>query len=256
MFALCPRCDSGSRSAMNRMRFWLTATAIVLACHAQGQPRGAESARHTTDGSQTNAIIPYKTLEDMFEPLAGMDTNKLEVHIFISSTNKAVPRSDIRMTIQSAAKGSIPLLLNTNGRILHFPLGKELRSENPPIVVNQPKGTLRIWVAIQIPPSDDLTFPYRRLSDGLAEMNKMIRAQAGWALSWLAPKVETMVFLFPKSGANKATVEIESASGPQKLTADKNGVVKLKLDDALESENPQVKLSEKPEHIVPDMSGL
>ncbi|MGH7953362.1 MAG: DUF2987 domain-containing protein [Limisphaerales bacterium] len=203
----------------------------------------------------TNAAISYKTLADMFQPIAEADQTKLEIQMFFSSTNKAVHPSDISLTIHSA-KGMIPVQLNTNGQLIKFPLEKDLRRENPPIVVNQPAGTMRFQVAIQLPPLDALTFHYKRLGDGVAEINKLIKVQAGMLMSLLAPKVRGVIFLFPKTSAGKAKVEIASVAGKKEYTADKNGRIKLKLEKALLSENPKVKVSEKPQHIVPDMEDM
>lgn len=224
---------------------WLAVLAVVLSC-----------AMQPSCAADTNAAIPYKTFYDMFQPIAVVDQTKLEIHAFVSSTNKAVRPPDIRLTIHSTAKGLIPVQLGTNGQVINFPLEKDLRRENPFVVANQPAGTIELWVTIQIPPSDDLTFRYSRLGDGIAEINKSIKAQAGMMLSLLAPKVEGVVFLFPKASAGKAKVEIASAAGRREYTADKDGVVKMKLEKPLLAENPEVKVSEKPEHIVPDMSDM
>jgi hypothetical protein len=224
---------------------WLTMLVIFQECVAQ---QGC--------AAETNAVIPYQELDEIFQPIAGVDPAKLEIHVFVSSINKAVQSSNITLTIQSASKGKIPVLLDTDGLVLKFPDEKDLRHENPPVVSNQPKGTLRLWVAVQIPPSDELTFRYQRLGDGVAEMNKSIKTQAGLLLSLLAPKVQGVVFLFPKASAGKAKVEIAAAAGRREYTADKNGVIKLKLDKTLLTENPEVKISEKPRHIVPDMSDM
>lgn len=228
---------------MKRIFPWLAALLIFQPCLALPVRAGG-----------TNAVIPYKQLDEIFQPLAGIDLAKLQIHVFISSTNKAVKPSDITLTIQSAAKGMIPVPLATNGQILNFPHEKELVRENPPVVASQPK----VWisVAIQIPPTNALTFRYSRLGDGVAEMNKSIKAQAGWGLSLLAPKVPGVIFLFPKASAGKAKVEIESAASKTEYTADKNGRIKLKLEKALLTENPEVRMSEMPNHIVPDMEDL
>jgi len=68
--------------------------------------------------------------------------------------------------------------------------------------------------------------------------------------------VQSVVFLFPKASAGRAKVEIVSAACRQEFTADKNGRIKLKLEKTLLAENPEIKMSEKPDHIVPDMEGL
>lgn len=209
-----------------------------------------------THAAGTNAAIPYKDLDEMFQPIATVDPAKLQIHMFVSSTNKAVHPSDIRLTIHSSAKGLIPVQLGTNGQVINFPLEKDLCRENPLVAANQPAGTIELWVTIQIPPSDELTFRYRRLADGVAELNKSIRAQAGMMLSLFAPKVQGVVFLFPKASAGKATVEISSAAGRKEYTADQHGQIKLKLDKALVAENPNVTVSEKPQHIVPDLSDM
>src|SRR4029077_17940350 len=88
--------------------------------------------------AETNAAIPYKDLDEMFQPIATVDPAKLQIHVFVSFTHKAVPPSDIRLTIHSPAKGLIPVQLGTNGQVINFPLEKDLRRENPPVVANQP----------------------------------------------------------------------------------------------------------------------
>ncbi len=206
-------------------------------------------AIHATD---TNAVIPYKDLSDMFQPMAEIDRSKLEVLAFVSSTNKAVHPSDITLTIRSA-RGMIPVTVNTNGEILKFPLDQDLLRENPPVLANQPKGSIQMVVTVQFPVPEGLTFRYRLLGDGAAEMNKAIRKQAGWVLSLLAPKVQGAVFRFPTTSARKATVEIAAASGAKKYVADAHGVVTLPLNPSLVSENPEVRVSEKPLGIYPEI---
>jgi hypothetical protein len=224
---------------------WLAVLVFVLSC-----------VMPSSRAADTNAVIPYKTLDEIFRPITVVDPTKLEIRVFVSSSNKAVHSSDISLTIQSATKGMIPVLLGTNGQVLKFPDETNLRRENPPVIANQPKGTVRLLVTLQIPPSDELTFRYNRLGNGVAEINKSIKAQAGMVLSLLAPKVQGVVFFFPKASAGKAKVEIASTAGKREYTADKHGQIKLKLDKALLAENPEVRVSEKPASIVPDISDM
>jgi hypothetical protein len=230
---------------LNWFHLWLPALIILLA-----------GAALPSCATETNAAIPYRELDGMFQPIAAVDPAKLLIQVFVTSTNKAVRPSEISLTIHSASKGLIPVQLGTNGQVLQFPVEKDLRRENPFVVANQPAGTIELWVTIQLPPTDVLTFRYRRLADGVAEINKSIKAQTGMMLSLFAPKVQGVVFLFPITSAGKAKVEIASAAGRKEYTADRHGQVILKLDKSLLAENPEVTVSEKPANIVPDLSDL
>lgn len=229
---------------MNASNFFCRLAALTWLAAWTVQPAHADN---------TNAVIPYGTLDDVFQPIEAIDRTKLEVDVLVSSKNKAVHPGDITLTIQSAMKGMIPVAVTTNGQIVKFPHGKDLRRENPPVMSNQPKGTLLLGVTIELPLADELTFRYDRLGDGVAEINKAIRAQAGMMLSLLAPKAQGVVLVFPKAGAGKAKVEIISAGGKHEYVADQHNQITLKLDKTLLSENPPVKMSEKPEHIFPDL---
>lgn len=200
----------------------------------------------------TNATVPYAQLDRFFQIAQELDQSKLQVRVYLYSHNPAVRPEDILLTIQSATKGMIPVHVATNGEILNFPVQKDLSQENPPIVVNQPKGTMQILLSANIPLPDGLTFQYSHLSDGAAEANRMIGEQAGM-MSFMAPKSDGVVFYFKKSSAGKATVTISSLTGPQTLTADGKGQIKLKIDDSLTKENPEVQLSEKPLQVMPDI---
>ena len=200
----------------------------------------------------TNATIPYKEMDKLWQIAASVNQSNLLLRVFISSTNKAVNAPDLTLAIQSAAKGAIPVLLATNGQLLNFPHDKELVRENPPVASNQPKGSLRMMVSIQLPTTNDLAIRYARLGDATAEMNKLIKSQAG-LMSVVAPKSKAITFYFPKAGAGKAKVTIASAKGQKEFVADKDGEVTLTLEKALLSENPEVRMSEKPWAIVPDI---
>lgn len=210
----------------------------------------------TVRAVETNAAVPYQNLDDMLQPISKIDSSKLEVMVFVRSTNHGVSLSNITLNIHSATKGMIPVDLNTNARIIHFPHDDALVKENPPVVSNLPKGAMRLAVFIKIPLTNALAFRYNRLGDGVAEMNKAMKRQAGWAMALLVPKIKGVVFYFPRTNAADATVEVASTSGLQKFTADQRGQIKLPLDAALLKENPEVRLSVKPQLVVPDMSEL
>jgi hypothetical protein len=48
-------------------------------------------------------------------------------------------------------------------------------------------------------------------------------------------------------------VAILAKAGRKEFVADNNGLVKLKLEKSLQSENPEVQLSEQPQVVLPDI---
>jgi RNA polymerase sigma factor (sigma-70 family) len=209
--------------------------------------------------SQPNAAIPYKVVDDAFQFADSFDQTKLVVRVLISSKNKALHPADISLTIQSAVEGPVTVQLGTNGQLLDFPHKEELRSENPLVIANIPKGTLNFSLVSQLPMLTNLTFRYSVLGDGVAEANigaakanKIMKADYAGQLSPFPQTVQGVIFRFPKSSAGKAKVEIESAAGSREYTADAKGQVILKLEQSLLAENPEVKVSERPRDIVPN----
>ncbi len=201
--------------------------------------------------AETNAVIPYETVDRLCQIAAETDQTKLVVRVCIAANHQTGSATNLAATIQSR-RGHFRLELGEGGRILHFPHTKELSRENPLISVNRPKGTLGLTISAELPIPENLSFRYALLSDGVAEANRMIQSQAGW-MSLLAPKAHGVGVFFRQADAGTAKVEILSANGRIEFTADEHGVVKIKLEPALVRENPEVRLSEKPLRVVPFM---
>jgi len=72
-------------------------------------------------------------------------------------------------------------------------------------------------------------------------------------MSFLAPKVRGVIFIFPETSAGKAKVTIAGASGHTEYVVDAKGQVRLKLEKSLVAKNPEVQLSEKPLGLLPDI---
>ena len=218
--------------------------------------------------SRRSPSIPYKMADDLWQLINGTDKTKFNLWASIASTNKAVQPGDIHIMIQSAVKGPISVRLGTNGQVVDFPHDEALRHENPPVTVN-PSGGGSLTISAYMPVPEDLTFRYNRLGDGVAEANntiakaenKIIRPDyLGWAnyINWYFStsrklKVQGVDFVFSKSSARTATVEIMAAAGTKTYKADANGQIKLILDKSLLLENPEVKVSEKPLMMGPDL---
>ena len=250
----------GTMKIMTRIKLKMVAvigiTVLIVA--------GTATTLVAQHSNQTNAMITYKMMDDASAFAGGFDQSKLVVQVLIKSRNKAVRPSDIQFTIQSARKGPIAVHLGADGQMIDFPQDEELRREDPPILVNQPKGTMRLTIFMKgLPKLEGLTFRYNRLSDAVAELNNGIAraneiAKASYpeeipSLSRFSRNIQSVLFFFPKSSARKARVEIASANGKREYTADANGHLRLTLEKALVAENPEVIVSEMPQSIRPDV---
>ena len=214
--------------------------------------------RHTNQ-NQPRAIIPYKMMDDGCRYTDGFDQTKLIVRMTIASKNRAVHPADIHLTIQSKLKGLIPVKLGAKGQILNFPDDEILRRENPSIISDQPKGTLGAGIWCFLPMPDSLNFRYSQLSDAVAEANRgmeraneLIKTEYAGKVSPMKGKVQGVVFVFGKSRAGKAKIEIAAAASKTEYTADAGGIIQIKMEPALLVENPEVTLSEKAQCVVPD----
>lgn len=249
----------GTMKIMTRMRLKMAAVmglAVVIVA-------GTATTLVAQHSNETNATISYKMLDDASALAGSFDQSKIVVQMVIKSKNKAVRPSHIQLTIQSARKGPIAVHLGANGQMIDFPHDEELRQEDPPVVVNRPKGTMNCTIFMGGVPKLGLKFRYNRLSDAIGELNNgMARASNIVKTSYpeLLPafdqfkrEIQGVLFYFPKSRAGKASLEIASASGKREYVADANGQLKLTLDNAFVAENPEVTLSERPQNILPDL---
>jgi len=248
---------------MTFQKLKIVAVAAVAVMFAAGTT--AMAVDHDSQKSQNDNSFPYRMADDFWQVLSNVDTNKLIIRVALTSNNKAARPEDVYLTIHSPTKGPIPVRLATNGLLLDFPHDEALRRENPNVTFSQPHGNVTFWCTI--PPPHGLTFQYSQLYDGVTEINKAIAklnklmtpSDLGWInyIEWLfSPgwKVKSITIDFPKSGARKATLQIMAASGTRTYTANAAGTIKLKFDDALLRENPEVQLSEKPRYVFPDIS--
>ena len=197
-----------------------------------------------------NATIPYAKLDELWRKIEQVDAERLVARAQVLSKNRTVKPGQIGLVIRSAT-GNIPLRVSAEGYILDFPRSDALRKENPPIEANQPKGSLRLNIGVELAVPSAISFPYARLADGIADAIKLMRAQSSGP-SPAEPAVKAVIFLFPKSGTHKAKIEYRANGRNRLLTADATGQVRLVLDPALVAENPEMKVSVRPSHLYID----
>lgn len=231
----------------------IAAVAIALVLLAVGTTALAEK-----DKSDHSSSIPYRMADDFWLLLNSVDTNRLQIQV-------ALRPEDVSLTIHSAIKGPVTFRPDTNGVLKTFPHDEVLRRENPALTASHAHGGITVWCNIPVP--NDLTFDYNRLFGGVVEARQTIAKaykivspqNIGWFyyVEWLfspSLKAKGVVLAFPASSARHATIKIMAAGGTKTYRADAKGMIILKLDDALLSQNPQVTFSEKPQSMWPDFS--
>jgi hypothetical protein len=194
--------------------------------------------------------IPYAKLYPMFQRGSQIKSPHVRPIFVVQSTDKAVKPGSITLIIQ-AKSGAIPLKIDPDGEIHGFPVSAELLKENPPVLTNQAKGSLRIGGGMGITLPDSLTFTFAQLNSLLTEATAEMKKQAGMLLSFMVPSAKGLMFEF--SSPRKQTLTIAYKAGPKVLTADSDGGITLPMDKASLAENPSVTLSEKPLKISIDM---
>jgi hypothetical protein len=201
-------------------------------------------------GNCADALIPYAKLYPMFERGPRIQSPHVRPMFVVQTNDKAVNPRSITLTVQ-AKSGAIPLKIDPDGEIHGFPISTELLKENPPVVTNQAKGSMRIGGGMGITLPDSLTFTFAQLNGFLAEATAEMKKQAGMMLSFMVPSAKGLIFEF--STPRKQTVTIAYKAGPRVLTADSDGGIKLPMDKASLAENPTVTVSEKPLKVSIDM---
>ncbi len=200
--------------------------------------------------AECGSTIPYAKLYDLFQRGSKIKAPNLRPIFVVASNNKAIKPGSITLTIQSKS-GPTDIKIDPDGEIRSFPLTQELLKENPPVLTNQPKGTLLIGGGMGIILPDSLTYSYQQLNDLLAQASVEMKKQAGLLLSFMVPRAKGLIFEF--SSPRKQTVTIAFKNGLKVLQADGDGGITLPIDKTSLTENPTVTLSEKPLKVSIDM---
>lgn len=203
-----------------------------------------------TSARCADLTIPYAKLYPMFSRGAQIKSPHVRPIFVVQSTDKAVKPGSITLTVQ-AKSGAIPLKIDPDGEIHGFPVSAELLKEDPPILTNQAKGSLRIGGGIGITLPDSLTFSFAELNGYLVEASAEMKKQAGMFLSFMVPSAKGLIFEF--ASARKQTLTIAYKAGPKVLTTDSDGGIKLPIDKTSLAANPTVTLSEKPLKVSVDL---
>jgi len=165
------------------MRYRLLGFLVVLT--AAASLRAAESA------------VPYAALYESLRPALEISSHDhLRARTRIVSKRSDVTPAQIRLEIR-ARDGVRRIAVGSDGDF-EFPLDARLRDENPPVVSNQPKGSLTLSVAIVLKAPAATRFPYREIARGIDQMRSVVAAD-GTALQvagvelWFDPRAQAQL---------------------------------------------------------------
>lgn len=195
------------------------------------------------------ATIPYAKLHNAFQRAAKVNAPNLRGIVAISSRNKAIKASSITLTINSKS-GAREVPVDFSGELRSFPLSAELLKENPPVVTNQPSGTVQLGGGIGIEVPEGQSYSYQQLSDLLRQGYEELKRRGGLFAAAFLPTPKGLVFLFTKPAAQTMTIALKA--GPKILTVDEAGGIELVIDRAAVAENPTVTMSERPAKMFLD----
>ena len=203
-----------------------------------------------------NATTPYRAL-CQFAELDFLDTvivSGTKITFTVGSTNPEVKIDDLALYID-AKSGRIPLAIDAKG-VMKLPISKELYKENPNVVANQPKGSMKMKVDISVKgklnkptveKKDDRVkyselFFAEKLKQTIKEDLTEIQKEHDLSSALKKPVVATL----------RATEEIESSSvtilarsGEIPVKAVQPGKFVIQFDRNLMKEDPWVRIDAK-----------
>lgn len=213
------------------------------------------SAQTQKEQSKTPYVELYK-IATMNLNLKDVNITNRVSHIVIKSKLPNVKTRDIKLYIDSKT-GRIPLVLDSGGTF-EFPLQEELLKENPFIIANQPKGTLRTEYSISFSGSIDKLRPKEQILSNqneaqytalfrlgnidLKTFETNLRKQVTNILNdavFEQPEFIVWGTFMPKTPTNAPAI-IHSKKGDIKVMPDVDGVIRMQYDPQLGEENPLV----------------
>jgi len=208
----------------------------VASCKGQTQPEQAKLPYAAV----------YQAVTMQFDEIKSM-TNR-QARFAMSSSLPGVRPQDIKLYID-AKTGHIPLELNSDGTF-SLPLRDDLMKENPFIVANQPKGSMKLEADVTLRGKIDSEGQilaqqhkarYRYLFSTESIVDKAYEHAAKALPEYQVEREETIsYFEFKPTPPTNAPALIHSAGGEIRIQPDQDGIIRIQYDRKLAEENPWV----------------
>ncbi len=196
--------------------------------------------------SAETAKTNYRSVYGVFHASAVVDKYPRLIAISkIESKDPSVSPASIKIEIK-ARSGTIQVPIDAGGRA-SFPMTAELVEENPAIVSDQPAGSLRVSLAVEVHPP---TVARLAFAEMLKAMEDVESATAALSQEQTSPKIDGLELRFA-AGAN-ARVTVSWDGGEDMLIADPQGRVFLRRDlSQARGATTQLQFSSPPLRVLP-----
>ena len=187
---------------------------------------------------------PYAVLYEVLAPArhaAAFD--RLVASARIESKSDGVSPADIRLEIGARA-GAIAIVPRADGSV-DFPFDDALLAENPPVLTNQPKGTLTLSVTLALRAPERTPWPVAEIQAALVQVEKLLHEHPA---PGAGPRVRGAEFRFEPGSDARLTVHGRSE---RLLGADAAGRIVLMREPDLGAGATEVELSRRPLSVVP-----
>ena len=246
-------------------------SAALIVCMALTIPAiSQEQSQEPFERTKLRYSVVYKALQLGIKPLPGSTSTVWKAYV-TSSLPNVKPR-DIDLYIDSMT-GRISVTMNED-QSFNFPMNADLLKEDPMLVANQPKGTLKLGVAsfVTVPtPIGKMEFSpgvsrvkyslvfdrvriFREMQKYYVDTLKTNDVERGKEpINFTNGMTKAMKMLLGRNAGGNQKVIIHSDSGNIVFRSDTDGVCVIPFEEALFQEDPWVSL---PTNIAPDRMEL
>ncbi|HQZ27496.1 MAG TPA: hypothetical protein PK648_05060 [Verrucomicrobiales bacterium] len=188
------------------------------------------------------ARLPYAQLLKIAQSDARAKQDAESYKLRIQSRNPDVKPTNIELFLDVKDK-PIVLVVDNDGFVV-VPHNKELLESNPDLVANQPRGSLNIFVDLEVPKVSPPA-----IKDGKVRYQELFRP-----LVEIQTEMRKVDPTFGLSGQQQFVLEIETGKEPIKITRDfgartyrpnTRGKVYMIMESYLYEENPEVEIPDK-----------
>lgn len=194
-----------------------------------------------------DAKVPYHNIYQMEKVQVEMGRvyTNLVVDLRMTPTLPNTKPGDLKVFIDSKS-GKIPVAISAEGDFT-VPMRDDLLAEDPLIIVNQPRGTMKLdwWVALTVGRPTNPT-RYATLMEPLKDCEIVQGRMRETLPSAGRLKLTGLKLTFPSWAGIPAAV-IRSKSGDRKFDANEAHEVVIPLEQALLDENPEVTFAAPPD---------